>query len=90
VECRLETGRTHQVRIHLGEAGTPLCGERVYDRAVNAKPLPDDSGAARPMLHAARLGFTHPETGDALSWDVPPPADLADLLDALRRRPRPE
>ena len=64
VECRLETGRTHQVRIHLGEAGTPLCGEAVYDRPVNGKPLPDGSGAKRPMLHAARLGFVHPESGD--------------------------
>src|SRR5262249_22386421 len=44
VECRLETGRTHQVRIHLGEAGTPLCGERVYDRPVNGSPVPDSSG----------------------------------------------
>src|SRR5262249_20602680 len=44
VECRLETGRTHQVRIHLGEAGTPLCGERVYDRPLNGRPYPDASG----------------------------------------------
>ena len=57
VECRLETGRTHQVRIHLGEAGIPLCGERVYDRAPHGSPLPDNSGATRPMLHAARLEF---------------------------------
>jgi 23S rRNA pseudouridine1911/1915/1917 synthase len=84
VECRLETGRTHQVRIHLGEAGTPLCGERVYDRPVNGKPLPDGSGATRPMLHAARLGFTHPQTGEPMSWDVPPPQDFADLLTKLR------
>src|SRR5438132_1590421 len=47
VECRLETGRTHQVRIHLGEAGTPLCGEHVYDRPVHGRPPPDDSGARR-------------------------------------------
>ena len=63
VECRLETGRTHQVRIHLGEAGTPLCGETIYDRPLNGKPLPDGSGAARPMLHAAVLGFEHPDHG---------------------------
>src|SRR5262245_41630338 len=62
VECRLETGRTHQVRIHLGEAGAPLCGERVYDRPPNGKPLPDASGASRPMLHAATLAFEHPAT----------------------------
>jgi len=84
VECRLETGRTHQVRIHLGEAGAPLCGETVYDRAANGAPKPDGSGAERPMLHAARLGFVHPESGEPLSWDVPPPSDFAALLKELR------
>ncbi|WP_149111971.1 RluA family pseudouridine synthase [Limnoglobus roseus] len=84
VECRLETGRTHQVRIHLGEAGTPLCGEHVYDRPPNGQPLPDGSGAARPMLHALSLGFTHPVTGELLSYEVPPPADFAKLLEKLR------
>lgn len=86
VECRLETGRTHQVRIHLGEAGTPLCGERVYDRPLNGRPLPDRSGAERPMLHAARLGFVHPETGQPVGWDVKPPEDFAGLWATLRRR----
>ncbi len=86
VECRLETGRTHQVRIHLGEAGAPLCGERVYDRPVNGKPLPDGSGAKRPMLHAARLGFTNPETDEPMDWEVPPPADFAELLKQLRTK----
>lgn len=85
VECRLETGRTHQVRIHLGEAGTPLCGERVYDRPPHGQPHPDPSGATRPMLHAARLGFTHPADGDELAWDAPLPADFAELLRELRR-----
>jgi 23S rRNA pseudouridine1911/1915/1917 synthase len=85
VECRLETGRTHQVRIHLGERGTPLCGERVYDRAVNRKPVPDGSGAARPMLHAARLGFAHPGTGEPMSWEAKPPADFAGLWAKLRQ-----
>lgn len=84
VECRLETGRTHQVRIHLGEAGTPLCGEKVYDRPVNGKPLPDASGARRPMLHAARLGFLHPASGESVAWDAPPPEDFAEVLGALR------
>jgi 23S rRNA pseudouridine1911/1915/1917 synthase len=85
VECRLETGRTHQVRIHLGEGGTPLCGERVYDRPMNGKPLPDRSDAERPMLHAARLGFVHPATGQPVSWDVKPPDDFAELWAKLRR-----
>ena len=84
VECRLETGRTHQVRIHLGEAGTPLCGERVYDRPVNGRPAPDGSGAKRPMLHAARLGFRHPETGEDVNWDVKPPDDFAAVWARLR------
>ncbi len=86
VECRLETGRTHQVRIHLGEAGTPLCGERVYDRPVNGKPAPDGSGARRPMLHAARLGFTHPETGEEMVWEAKPPEDFAAVWARLRSR----
>jgi len=84
VECRLETGRTHQVRIHLGEAGTPLCGERVYDRPPNGRPVADGSGAKRPMLHAARLGFRHPETGEAVAWDVKPPDDFAAVWARLR------
>jgi len=85
VECRLETGRTHQVRIHLGEAGAPLCGETVYDRPLHGRPVPDQSDATRPMLHAARLGFVHPETGEATTWEVKPPADFAGLWARLRQ-----
>jgi 23S rRNA pseudouridine1911/1915/1917 synthase len=85
VECQLETGRTHQVRIHLGEAGTPLCGERVYDRPRNGPPVPDGSGARRVALHAARLGFQHPATGKRMSWEAPLPADLQALLKKLRQ-----
>jgi len=80
VECRLETGRTHQVRIHLGEAGTPLCGERVYDRPLHGKPVPDPSDARRPVLHAASLGFQHPATGKRMEWRSPLPKDLAELV----------
>jgi 23S rRNA pseudouridine1911/1915/1917 synthase len=86
VECRLETGRTHQVRIHLGEARTPLCGERVYDRPPQGRPLPDDSGAGRVMLHAAVLGFDHPATGERVRWTAPLPADMQDLVQRLRRQ----
>ncbi len=86
VECRLETGRTHQVRIHLGEAGTPLCGERVYDRPLHGKPLPDNSGAPRIALHAARLGFVHPATGERMTWTSALPEDLAALIARLRRQ----
>ncbi len=87
VECRLETGRTHQVRIHLGEAGWPLCGERVYDRAIHAAPLADGSGAKRPMLHATRLTITHPKSGDRLTWDAVLPEDFQQLLDSLKHKP---
>jgi 23S rRNA pseudouridine1911/1915/1917 synthase len=84
VECRLETGRTHQVRIHLGEQGTPLCGERIYDRPVHGRPLPDGSGAPRLALHAASLGFDHPATGKRMTWTSPLPEDLAALVARLR------
>lgn len=84
VECRLETGRTHQVRIHLGEAGAPLCGESIYDRPLHGAPLPDDSGATRTALHAAVLAIDHPATGARLRWTSPLPADLAQLLERLR------
>ena len=86
VECRLETGRTHQVRIHLGERETPLCGERIYDRPLHGKPLPDDSGATRPMLHAATLGLQHPETGKKMTWRSALPKDMKELLGRLRER----
>jgi 23S rRNA pseudouridine1911/1915/1917 synthase len=88
VECRLETGRTHQVRIHLGEAGTPLCGERIYDRPLHGKPLPDGSGMKRVALHAALLGFKHPATGERMCWQSHLPKDMADLIKRLRRNRR--
>jgi 23S rRNA pseudouridine1911/1915/1917 synthase len=84
VECRLETGRTHQVRIHLGEAGWPLCGERVYDRPLHGAPLPDGSQAKRPLLHAAHLGLVHPITENLMTWDAPLPPDMLELLQRLR------
>jgi 23S rRNA pseudouridine1911/1915/1917 synthase len=86
VECRLETGRTHQVRIHLGEAGTPLCGERIYDRPPHGKPLSDGSGIQRVALHAAQLGFDHPATRKRVRWSSPLPKDMTDLLARLRRK----
>src|SRR5207248_7770505 len=85
VECQLETGRTHQVRIHLGEAGTPLCGERIYDRPLHGRPFPDPSAFARVALHAATLGFDHPATGERVRWTSRLPADMAGLVESLRR-----
>ncbi len=84
VECRLETGRTHQVRIHLGEAGIPLCGERIYDRPLHGRPHPDDSRAPRILLHAQTLAVDHPTTGERLHWTAPPPRDFAAVLTRLR------
>lgn len=84
VECRLETGRTHQIRIHLAEAGHPLCGEKVYGQPLFRQAEPDRSGAARQALHAAELGFPHPITGEPLHFAMPLPADLGRLLVRLR------
>jgi 23S rRNA pseudouridine1911/1915/1917 synthase len=89
VECRLETGRTHQVRIHLGEAGTPLCGERVYDRPLHGSPIPDTSGVKHLALHAADLGFVHPDSGEKMRWHAPLPEDLERLVQRLRRETTP-
>ncbi|MEZ6141203.1 MAG: RluA family pseudouridine synthase [Zavarzinella sp.] len=84
IECQLETGRTHQIRIHLGEQGTPLCGETIYDRPINGQPLPDKSGAKRIKLHAAVLGLVHPVTGEKLRWEAPLPEDFRQILNRLR------
>lgn len=85
VECRLETGRTHQIRIHLAELGHPLCGERVYHQPLFGPPRPDPSHPPRLALHAAELGFEHPITGQQMAFQSPLPADLAEFLARLRR-----
>jgi 23S rRNA pseudouridine1911/1915/1917 synthase len=82
VACRLSTGRQHQIRIHLAEAGHPLVGERVYGARDLARPL----DAARPMLHAERLGFLHPADDRPVLFQADPPADFAELLARLRGR----
>jgi 23S rRNA pseudouridine1911/1915/1917 synthase len=84
VSCRLETGRTHQIRIHLAELGHPVCGDKVYRGRYGAPPVEDASGAPRLALHAAELGFNHPVTGEALHWTMPLPADLQAFLRRLR------
>jgi 23S rRNA pseudouridine1911/1915/1917 synthase len=86
VSCRLETGRTHQIRIHLAERGTPVCGDRVYQHRPDGGMYADESGAHRLMLHAAELGFEHPVTGEAMHWEMPPPEDLRRLIERLRER----
>ncbi len=78
--CRLEPGRTHQIRIHLAEAGHALVGERVYNRGHSGPFI----SAPRLMLHAAELGFTHPESDRPLSFQRDPPEDFAAVLARLR------
>ena len=86
VECRLETGRTHQIRIHLAESGHPLCGERVYDRPLFQAAQPDRSRAPRLALCAVELGFVHPVTGESLQFEMPLSPDLARFVERLRAR----
>ena len=87
VECRLETGRTHQIRIHLSERGHHLCGERVYAQSRRNGPR-DESRAPRVMLHAAELGFVHPVTGAELLFESPLPRDIREVLARLRKEQR--
>jgi 23S rRNA pseudouridine1911/1915/1917 synthase len=78
--CELETGRQHQIRIHLAEAGHPLVGETVYIRDYRGPLLP----APRPMLHAAALGFLHPRGDRPMEFEEPPPADFLEVLERLK------
>jgi 23S rRNA pseudouridine1911/1915/1917 synthase len=84
VHCRLETGRTHQIRIHLAELGHPVCGDRVYVHRRDGTVFPDNSGSPRLALHAAELGFRHPSSGQDMHWEMPLPADLQAFLERLR------
>ena len=84
VECRLETGRQHQIRIHLSELGHPLVGERVYIRDYAGRKIE----ALRPMLHARVLGFVHPGTGERMSFEREAPGDFRTMLESLRPKLR--
>jgi 23S rRNA pseudouridine1911/1915/1917 synthase len=86
VECKLETGRTHQIRIHLTELGYPVCGDTMYRSAFNKPPVEDQSGAKRLALHAHRLAFEHPQTGRLMTFEAPLPPDMQTLVDSLRSR----
>ena len=84
VECRLETGRTHQVRVHMASLGHPLLGDPVYGRTKQAhKRDLETLGFHRQALHAARLGFIHPIKSNALAFDSEMPADMQELFDTL-------
>ncbi len=84
IHCDLETGRTHQIRVHCAHTGHPLLGDPIYGRARGKRsvtPLPD--GFARQALHAWRLGLIHPVTGRSMQWRADPPEDIATLIAAL-------
>ena len=90
LECRLATGRTHQIRVHLANHGHPVVGDPVYLRRVPsaARSLPDPLRRQlldfpRQALHATRLGFAHPRSGQVMEFTTPPPPDMASLLKAL-------
>ncbi|MFO0682550.1 MAG: RluA family pseudouridine synthase [Sandaracinus sp.] len=85
VRCRLETGRTHQIRVHLSEHGFPLLGDPVYGKPPKSPALRAlGEVLGRQALHAAVLGFPHPVTGVPLRFEAPLPSDLARALEALR------
>lgn len=84
VECRLETGRTNQIRIHMAEAGHLVCGDPKYSQPFAADAISDGSHAPRLALHAAELGFTHPVSGEDLFFQMPFPPDLDQFAKRLR------
>lgn len=92
VECRLETGRTHQIRVHMAHAGLGLIGDQTYGgaRRASTRALGDAAVAVqafpRQALHAAHLGFNHPITGTPMAFDSPLPDDMGHLLQILRGR----
>jgi len=84
VECRLETGRTHQIRVHMASIGHPLIGDQVYGISKTVhRPLLERLGFRRQALHAARLGFIHPATGKQLTFESAVPADMQELFSEL-------
>ncbi|MGH6802389.1 MAG: RluA family pseudouridine synthase, partial [Methyloceanibacter sp.] len=92
IECTLETGRTHQVRVHLAHIGHPLIGDPLYGQGFKSKlrklpePLRGKLALDRQALHAARLAFAHPVTGTLLKFNSPLPADLAEIVEAFKER----
>lgn len=85
IECQLETGRTHQIRIHLSEAGHLLCGDPIYCKLADGTLVQDQSGAPRQALHSATLSFQHPISEEKLEFKMPWPADLHRWLSSLRQ-----
>ncbi|MDP9103467.1 MAG: pseudouridine synthase, partial [Pseudomonadota bacterium] len=82
VRCTLETGRTHQIRVHMAHRGSPVLGDPVYGSSPPTKAVRAaiaEAGLERQALHAALLGFVHPITGEALTFETPLPEDMARL-----------
>jgi 23S rRNA pseudouridine1911/1915/1917 synthase len=92
VECRLETGRTHQIRVHLSEQKkTPILADALYGKVpADADLAAVAADLGRQGLHAAVLGFVHPTTGERLRFEAPPPADFAAALHSLRKLAAPK
>lgn len=89
IECRLETGRTHQVRVHCASIGHPLLGDPAYGRTPKPlRPVLERLGFARQALHAAELGFRHPVTGQMVQFRSNLPQDMMELIDQLTRSDR--
>lgn len=93
IDCTLETGRTHQIRVHMAHIGHPLIGDATYGAGFRSKAntLPETAQSAivtlgRQALHARTLAFEHPQTGDVMSFSSPLPADMAELIRILRKR----
>ena len=85
VRCHLETGRTHQIRVHLAEHGHPVLGDPLYGKSIADPELRRvSSELGRQALHAVLLAFTHPITGEAMRFETEPPEDLLGALDSLR------
>ena len=85
LECSLETGRTHQIRVHLASIGHPVLGDPTYLGRGASRTLPPAARSfPRQALHATRLALTHPLSGERLTWECAPPADFAALFRALR------
>lgn len=85
VECRLETGRTHQIRIHLSEKGFPVCGDKLYVQQLFRPKFRDQSGAPRLALHSKELTFEHPITGAKMRYEMELPPDLSKFIARLRK-----
>ncbi|MBA4165619.1 MAG: RluA family pseudouridine synthase [Erythrobacter sp.] len=86
IECRLETGRTHQVRVHCASIGHALIGDPLYGRTpAKLRPVLKELGFARQALHAASLGFIHPVSGERMAFECELPADMRALIDETAR-----